>query len=403
MAVLANTGTFSVSATGSKVVTGVGFQPKVIIIWHASGPGSLYHVIGVAASASEEWTVSAFSQDGTGTSNTFCAGRDDATINLRDGAVVYVLANLTSFDSDGFTLNVTTSSGTQVLDYLALGGDDLVDVQAGTTLVPASGSTHAVTGVGFQPDLVLFSYVGQQDWPSTGFNAMYGMGAMTADAQASSYGWTDNNVGVSQTNSYQLDDAVVLLATGAAPAQFLRWSRSSLDSDGFTLSLDDLGTLAADLGYVALKFSSPNWVKLGKETQPTSAQTKQTSGLGLTPAGLLLFGCMLATSTSPQNEGNFTIGAWDGSHNFSYAVCDADGADPMNCDRRASVTKAIQKINGSATMLSEADVSGAAFDSFTLNWTTADAVAREFFYIAMGAPEEIEEVLFPNLSLTTVA
>lgn len=388
MALDAATGSITVSGTGSLSVTGLSFQPKVVMIWHGGGAGTaaLYHIFGAAASSSAEWACESFSADNNNTSATHAAGRTDCCVLLRDISTVYVQADFTSFNSDGFTLNVSTSSGTQTLFYLALGGSDLTDVAVGTTLVPASGATHAVTGLSFQPDLVLMSTIGQQDWPSTGVNAACHLGAMTADAQGGVMGFSDNGQGTSSTNTYQLSTAVVPFAAGSTPAQFLLWSKSSLDSGGFTLSLDDLGTTGSELGYIALKFTSADWVKLGTETQPTSATTKQTTGLGLTPDALFLFGGLLASSTSPQNESNLSIGAWDGTNHRGYSVSDQDAQNFTNNARTASTTKAILKINGSGTTISEADVSASGSDSFTLNWTTADATAREFFYIAMGDP-----------------
>lgn len=386
MALSVNTGSFSISATGSKSVTGVGFQPKLVIVWCQGAAGSVYHSFGMAASSTAEWCVSASSMDGQGAAVTASAGRNDATIYMRDGSTTYTLADFTSMDADGFTLNVSTSSGAQSFSYLCIGGSDLTNVKVGSTLVPASGATHAVTGVGFQADLYLFSMEGQLDWNATGTNASYGIGAMTATAQGAGWSYSNNTSDPTVTTHYQRDDSVALLATGSPPTQFLRWSKSSIGSDGFTLSLDDLGTASAEFGYAALKFTSSSWVKLGKETQPTSATTKQTTGLGLTPSGVMFFGCMYGASASPGDEAGFTIGAWDGTHNTVYAICDEDNVGVTNADRLSSTSKALMKIDGSAALLSEAAVSASDYGSFTLDWTTADATAREFFYVALGNP-----------------
>lgn len=386
MAVSTFTGLFSVAATGSQAITGVGFQPKAVIIWHHGGGGSQYWALGMATGSSNEFAVSSFSQSGVGTCNAFTAGRTDATIQLRDSGTTFTLADLTSLDSDGFTLNVTTAASSQDFGFFAIGGADVTNAFVGTTLVPASGGTHAVTGVGFTADLYLFTMVGQQDWNSTGTNSHLGMGAMTASAQMASFSWSDHTATSGQTNSYQRDDSTILLATGATPTQFLRFSKNAIGSDGFTFNLDDLGTTNAEVGFLALKFTSASWVKLGKETQPTSATTKQTSSTGVTPSGALFWGSLLASSASPQNESHMCIGAWDGSNNRAYASCDRDANTNMTSNRRVTNTKCVLRTDFSGGLVSEASVSASAYDSFTLNWTTADATAREFAYVVFGDP-----------------
>lgn len=386
MSVELHTGTFALSATGSNPVTGVGFQPKAIIVWLHTAGGSLFWSLGMATDSTHEWAVSGFSGSGVGTANAFASGRTDATVIARDNTTVYALADLTSLDSDGFTLNVTTISGTQTFAYLAIGGTDVTNAVVGSTEVPAAGATHAVTGVGFEADLYLFGASGIQDWDATGTNAQYGLGAMTATAQMASFGWTDHGATAGQTNSYQRDDSMYLLATGSSPTQAVRYSKNAIGSDGFTLNLDDLPPSTGQLGFLALKFTSSSWVKLGKETQPLSATTKQTTGLGLTPAGVLFWGSMLPTSASPQNEGHMTIGAWDGTNNRSFAICDRDANTNMTSTRLVSDTKCVQRETFAGVVVSEASVSASAYDSFTLNWTTADATAREFGYVTFGAP-----------------
>lgn len=389
MALSAFSGAFAVSNTGSLAVTGVGFQPKAVIILFPEVTGALTWMFGAAASSTQEWVTTAWAADGSGTANSESGGFDANTVVLRVGASLLLSADFSSMDSDGFTLNVSSIfGGPYGFDYLALGGSDLTNVAAGVTQVPASGASHAVTGAGFQPDLVIFGFAGLRDWPASGTFAGWGIGAMTATAQGGFTSRDEHGANTMQTMTYQLSTAVVPFAV--ADAQLLLWSRSSLDSDGFTLTLDDLGPIAGDLGWLAMKFTSASWVKMGVETQPTSASTKQTSGLGLTPSGLLFFGSMLASSTGVSAEGSATVGASDGTNNRSIAVCNQDAVPNSNTATRVSTTKSLQRINGSGTMASEASVSAVGSGTFDLNWSTADAVAREFFYIAMGAPVSAE-------------
>jgi len=103
------------SSTGDKATTGVGFTPKVVFIF-ATDQSQL-----------ASWGFSS----GTGTTDnvvlhftdTAYLAQNNRVIFLEDsGATFESRAKLTSFDSDGFTFNVSThTSGTVAFVWLAIG------------------------------------------------------------------------------------------------------------------------------------------------------------------------------------------------------------------------------------------------------------------------------------------
>ncbi len=110
-------GTFTVTATGSKVVTDVGFTPKLLKVTFTSDSGS---------TAISAWGMS----DGT-TSQSGGIAADSSnkrTWTTSSGNFIYVasvtgantrVASLTSFDSNGFTMNFTTLTATGTWIYEA--------------------------------------------------------------------------------------------------------------------------------------------------------------------------------------------------------------------------------------------------------------------------------------------
>lgn len=101
---------FTITATGSKVITGVWFTPKTVQFFYTDQTGW-------SGAGWMDWTTQ-FWHDymGSGSSSqTEC-------IYLRDaGWTAICRATYTSFDSDWFTINVTTNTWTNKVDFIAFG------------------------------------------------------------------------------------------------------------------------------------------------------------------------------------------------------------------------------------------------------------------------------------------
>lgn len=107
-------GGFTLTGTGSKVITGVGFTPKLLRFTFRPTTSSS---VGVSASGGT---------DGTTYFATAMAAAASAAMGSFTNRVLYVtntsgtaitVATLTSLDSDGFTLDVTTYTGTYGGDW----------------------------------------------------------------------------------------------------------------------------------------------------------------------------------------------------------------------------------------------------------------------------------------------
>lgn len=122
-------GSLSITSTGNKVVTGVGFQPKAVMFFmsteasvaSAANAGTSF---GVATSSTSRFNISATTRNGNGgygetltnkafSISTIAAGGGSKAVNV-DG-------DLVSLDSDGFTINVATYASTKTLCYICLG------------------------------------------------------------------------------------------------------------------------------------------------------------------------------------------------------------------------------------------------------------------------------------------
>lgn len=118
-------GSFSITASGSKQVTGVGFKPKAILFFAALDSTAASLFVGAASESDTEkssWFVTRLSGASASDSND-SSGNCIAVYGMSSGGVAsaQVIADLTSMDVDGFTLNVSTFSASNNINYLAIG------------------------------------------------------------------------------------------------------------------------------------------------------------------------------------------------------------------------------------------------------------------------------------------
>jgi hypothetical protein len=165
MALSAFAGTFTKNTgTGNQAITGVGFIPKVLIMWTAyctiteTITNSYSWAWGMATAATERYSASFSSQQGVATSNTSRRGALKALTVVQYGEVTLAEAELVSFDADGYTVNWTTNTGgSQLIHFLCLGGTDLEGAKVLTYTSPIVTGNFTVTGAGFQPAALLFA------------------------------------------------------------------------------------------------------------------------------------------------------------------------------------------------------------------------------------------------------
>jgi hypothetical protein len=125
------TGTISAPAgTGTSATTGVGFTPKALILLHVGLTSEGSHSVdcvwsmGWASSTTKRASFSFTDDDAAATSICYTEYEGDEIISgLTIAGASDLAADLSSFDSDGFTLNYTTTTSGVKIAYLALGDE----------------------------------------------------------------------------------------------------------------------------------------------------------------------------------------------------------------------------------------------------------------------------------------
>jgi|TARA_Y100000310_G_scaffold89033_1_gene86159 hypothetical protein len=156
---------------------------------------------------------------------------------------------------------------------------------------------------------------------------------------------------------------------------------TSLDSDGFTLPW---ATADATIRRaVVLSIKGPQ-VKVITDTQPTTISSKSTD-IGFPGVAGLLTTFMDVASASVEDDARIGIGGLDSSGNQAFAgAVDEDGQGTTDADR-------VQDSNEVLLMIDHAqNVDARATGSFSgnnlaLNWTAADAVARQWGGLVLGS------------------
>lgn len=386
------TGSFAArTSTGSQAVTGLSFLPKAIMFYlvKKTTDGTATHEnigIGVATSSSERGALGVFSDDAVGTSDTLRYTANGKCILLYSATVVYALiADFTSFDDNGggdygFTINVTTTDGTgYIVNYLAIGGDDLTNVKTLHFTSRNSGTgTQNVTGVGFQPDaiILLHDYIAALNTSTTA--ALLGIGYGVGAGEAHTSICSDNAQGTSNTFSTQEDTNILRHSTG--------WKADliQMTADGFDLNWSAYNTTARNIVALCLKGGQ---YRLGVYNQGTDGNNQAISvTAGITGKALIVQSMCAAASANVVDNANLAFGTATGSSARGCVwVGDLDAQDTTVADQDLD-RGALLKSMTAGTPTTEVECDFVSFDTsgFTTSYSAYDATARQVVYFMMG-------------------
>ncbi len=299
---------------------------------------------------------------------------------------VIIDADVVSMDADGFTINITTTNGTaHIVNYVALGGSDITNVAIKEFTTKTSTGSQAYTGVGFKPDMLFVMSSSATSSPLSNGTGMLGIGFGTGASNRGAVGLRiGSGVSTQIDEKTQKTDKIIDVTNGGA--SFLSADLTSLDNDGFTLNYT---TASGTTRYAYALCIKGGRFKVASFNQPTSTGSQAITGVGFSPSAVILASWNSATSSSIVSDQKLSIGAgtssssrfglWEGDQNGTV------GAQQSNSNLdRTKILKMMAHAN-SPTIDAAADLTSLDSDGFTLNWSTADATAREILYLAMGS------------------
>lgn len=392
--VFTKVGTFANNATvGTQAITGVGFQPKAIIIWTAatgaSGTfsGHQYASIGLATSATNQYAFGMAEADGQATPNSRRSFSNAKVIYTHNtaGSGLWFDAALVSMDADGFTLNFLTQAfGSMNFHYLAIGGA-AVNAKVVQWLSPASTTNISIAGVGFKPDLV-FNAGSNTNLapPSNEINASLTFGVMNSLGQQ----WS-NTVGgldlvTANTSRFQQTDAADVAVVGGE-VQLKQGHLVSMDADGFTMKYSVADTygryrVSLCLQGVGSKISA---FPRSKAAAPT---TDTVVANGLAPRAVLFSWSGGAALSAPAAHTILGIGASDGTAQVSSVTFGVDNVNPSQEKtgwwNNASI---IEPNIGASPTVASLGTTALNNDGFVVTWNPSNTGGQmEVVYVTIG-------------------
>jgi hypothetical protein len=370
------------TSTGSQSITGVGFQPQLVLFIGTPDTANVatvaahnFQMVGLAT-ASNQGVVSMNSEDNQDFPDVFGDTDNSSCILIHDVGVATIdaQADLTSMDTDGFTINVSTAPGSAYrIGYLALGGS-LSAYTDRFTSINGLNQTKAITGVGFQPSFCFFASSGYDNANSAPNMAVAGLD--TSDAQAITT-YSSTVLGDLSTSDTFYRQGSSEMYTRNRPnlggtSQVFAFDLDSFDSDGFTINTNsNFGKGIGQTLYIYFTAIKDSNVKKGTVTLNTSTGTQSVTGVGFQPkAGIFL--SVFNSATSQGDEGRFSLGfAVSSSQRFCIGGRETDAVDTTEAKHWAHDSYIARSVRVDGTVDEAVDLDSFDSDGFTIDIETA--------------------------------
>ncbi len=389
------------AAASTVVVSGLAFQPKVIIFWSvgltAASNGTratARRMVGAAVSASSYFCQANFDTDGVGTSvsknnysASYCVMEIDNT-----GAIVGG-ASTQSLDSGGFTLVIGDQFVTNLLvSWVAYGGTDITNVETGTFTNPGATGNQTTNNSGnFQPSITFF-FIGHQVNSGAGAIVLIGAATSSANDHVHYSAATDAN-GSGATGSYNRSGECFVYR-GATPAASptVRGEFVSHNSSpgGFTVNYLETVTVGTTV-YQWLSIKGGTWIVGDLLSQTDTTTTITESGFGIQPESILqISACKAETvaDAAPGTHDQFSMGAWTSTSNRVVQGMDSRSGNTSMFVHPFARTDAIYQSSSPAntnyTVDGTMDSQSVGSDGFTNIMADADSAQFFSWYVSTG-------------------
>lgn len=385
-------GTFTANvATGNQVISGIvdelgaAFTPKALLIWTSYGTTTGF-LDGF------NWNV-AFT-DGTNSANSCAIIQDNVSaaqsssnqttdliaINTATSTAAVRKASFVSFGSGSFTLNWSVQdSVAAIFHYIAFGGTDLTASVKG----PQSQIAQSQLLASVSPAAIL-AQTGRSVGGATGC-----------------FAWLSTAMTSAGVHPQALQSFAA--QSSGNPTQYRKRQRSDRNvneigvnsgSDNYLGGQDSFGTffdtIGTGSGAASFYLSLAGIKAFGNSgNAPTSNGSQAITGCGFAPKVVLLMFFGSAANTGIVNDLQFCLGAADRTRQGYTYTGGNNGVNPSQTVNKESTAAVVQSAipnatAGSSTVTSEASITSLDADGFTLNWTTTDATARQYVWLALG-------------------
>ncbi len=279
-------------------------------------------------------------------------------------------------------------------------GKKSLDIRAkvGTSTSPTSTGTKAVTGVGFQPKVVLPFNNWDTTYRTTTEASLF-LGAATASASASIAVWSETAKTTSVTGRRHVGNKPVTQVFASTVS--LEAALSSLDADGFTLNWNPVLGSAFPLNHIALGGADLEVSLVQCQMHGTNAAQSFAHGLSGAPTGVLFFMVgITSASAATQTFLRTSIGAWAGANQFGAAIHSANGVTTTETRRILSTSACV--LDAGTSVFRSLAVS--SVDATNVNVTYTGNTARSQFWMLCirGAKCQVGTFQFTDVNPKTI-
>ncbi len=375
-------------------VCGLGFRPRALVLWWTAQEtegAARGNRGGIGFAADLQSAVAWVSDDAASPTR---AARwldgEHAIVGFEHSTAgsAAMRGRIASFDADGFTIAwQTRPSSPWSLHYLAVGGSDVTDAAVRRFVAPGGGA-HSVTGIGFEPDLLLLVPTGVDGPGGRAPGALVSLGAATGARSQVASGFTSSDgVDRSEVRGAQRADAVAVLPVAGTSEPGGIGRLLSMDPDGFTLEWSVTPSWPGSAVCLALRGGR---YRIGTAHAPATPGRKRTRGLGFRPAALLVFSWGLEPSPETKEIGRFCLGAASAPTASGCSSWDDRnrGARPSETHVQTTERALIDIVDtAGGNVHAIASLSELHEGGFTLDWQQADGPARQFAYVGFDSAE----------------
>ncbi len=393
--VMTRVGSFIKSnTTGNQIVTGIGFQPKALIFYWTRQTATGFSAdvnagFGLATYYNNSVQQSAVSVTMRNNANKSDQGRRFSVSNCiifldRGGPpTLRARAEFVSFNSDGFTINwLTNVTDSYIVNYIAIGGD--IIARAGNFNLTTATGTQTVTGVGFQPDFVLFNWSHAGSFDTNIARSSFGIGyAKSASEQGALTQAGSDNEGNNDDKRWQqrTNSCILILTTANPPAQDAIVAFDTFNTNGFSINKTDPPSTTIPIFYLAIKGGTH---KVGFFNQPNTNISQTISGVGFKSKLLKFISFNLLANPNILSNGGVSIGSATSVNQTSIWYQDRANEDERSDANMYYSNNRTLTLAFSTSLTGQANLTGIFDDQFVLNWTNCDGTQRQIIYWAMG-------------------
>ncbi len=378
------------TSNGNQTITGVGFQGKVVLFFPsvqtADGIAVNSHLgFGVGISSTERGTVGSSGENGVTTPNTNRGNWNTKCINQLDATAEITSlyeADFVSWNSDGFVIDITTAPASAYrVGYLVLGGDDLTDVATDRFQQPASTGEQTISGVGFQPDAVVF-FASHYDEDQNKAHSGFGLGFAVSTSQRGGMStFSRDGIATSSAHRNQRTDQCIVLQWNTSPNSLADFV--SFNSDGFVVDWSSVAGSQPSFYYIALKGGQ---YAVGSLTSQTSTGNFSDTSIGFQGGAGIFASFCNAASGSNVTDKDISLGiATSSTERFMIGATDEDGVATTNADNFSDDGKIYKNYDLSQSLEGDIDFVSWNSDGFTLDQTDADPTGNEIIFLIFGA------------------